>query len=157
MLKSDCGLIAPSLDHSRFHRAWGVSCRANIAVPCNGLVALTRAAMHAAPPWLFPRRWSCLWHQEPKDRRAKQAHRRNTQKYCRAAKTHSHQAKECSAQRSADSGRGSNDALGQIEVTAATREIGDDQRREHPDHRPTDAIEQLKANEKRRICGQGKH
>jgi len=74
----------------------------------------------------------------------------------RAAKTHSHQAKECKAQRSADSGRGSNDALGQIEVTAATREIGDDQRREHPDHRPTDAIEQLKANEKRRICGQGK-
>jgi len=47
--------------------------------------------------------------------------------------------------------------LGQIEVTAATREIGDDQRREHPDHRPTDAIEQLKANEKRRVCGQGKH
>src|SRR6516225_7722012 len=31
-------------------------------------------------PWLFSRRWSCLWHQEPKDRRAKQAHRRNTQK-----------------------------------------------------------------------------
>src|SRR5262249_9420236 len=72
---------------------------------------------------LFPRRWSCLGHQEPKDRRAKQAHRRNTQKCCRAAKTHSHQAKECGAERSADSGRGSNDALGQIEVTAAVREI----------------------------------
>ena len=86
---------------------------------------------------------------KPKNRRAKQAHRRNTQKCCRAAKAHNHQPKECGAERSTDSGRGSNDALGQIEVTAAAREIGDDQRREHPDHRPTDAIEQLKANEKR--------
>src|SRR5262249_58574327 len=102
-----------------------------------------RAAMHAAPPWLFPRRWSCLWHQEPKDRRAKQAHRRNTQKCCRAAKTHSHQAKERSAQRSADSGRASNDALGQIEVTAATRAFGDDQPREHTALPPPDVIHQL--------------
>src|SRR5262249_7188708 len=54
---------------------------------------------------LFPRRGSCLGHQEPKDRRAKQAHRRNTQKCCRAAKTHSYQAKECGAERSTDSGR----------------------------------------------------
>src|SRR5262249_39552014 len=27
-LKAGCGLVAPSLDHSTFHRAWGVSCRA---------------------------------------------------------------------------------------------------------------------------------
>src|SRR5215510_9345148 len=25
-LKAGCGLVAPSLDHSTFHRAWGVSC-----------------------------------------------------------------------------------------------------------------------------------
>jgi len=106
---------------------------------------------------LFPRRWPCLGHQEPKNRRAKQAHRRNTQKCCRAAKAHNHQPKECGAERSTDSGRGSNDALGQIEVTAAAREIGDDQRREHPITAPLMLIEQLKANEKRRICGQGEH
>ena len=50
----------------------------------------------------FPGRWSRLGHQEPKDRCAKQGHRCNTQKYHRATKTHSHQTKECSAERSAD-------------------------------------------------------
>src|SRR5262252_606577 len=31
--KAGCGLVAPSLDHSTFHRAWGVSCRATAPLP----------------------------------------------------------------------------------------------------------------------------
>ena len=71
------------------------------------------------------------------------------------AETRSYQAKECSAERSADSGRGSNDALRQIEVTGAACEVSDNQWCEHPDYRATEAIKQLKADEKRWICGQG--
>src|SRR5262249_16926897 len=29
-LKAGCGLVVPSLDHSTFHRAWGVSCRTTL-------------------------------------------------------------------------------------------------------------------------------
>jgi len=36
------------------------------------------------------------------------------------------------------------------------RKVGSDEYREHADYRPADAIQQLKANKKQWICGQGK-
>jgi hypothetical protein len=45
--------------------------------------------------------------------------------------------------------------LRQIEMTGVACEVSDNQWCEHPYYRPTEAIEQLKAKEKRWICGQG--
>src|SRR6202011_2942299 len=50
------------------------------------------------------------------------------QKYRGATETRRYQPEERRAQRSADSGRRSNNALGQVEATGAAGDIGDDQR-----------------------------
>src|SRR5262249_59076643 len=101
-------------------------------------------------------RWSPCRHEEPHDGGAKQGYRRHTQKCCRVAKIRGDQAKDCSAEGSTDSGRSSNDALSQIEPTAAVRNVGSDQCREHADYRSADPIKQLKADKKQWICDQGK-
>ena len=72
------------------------------------------------------------------------------------AKIRGDQAKDCSAEGSTDSGRSSNDALSQIEPTAAVRNVGSDQCCEHTDYRSADAIKQLKADKKQWIFEKGK-
>ena len=72
------------------------------------------------------------------------------------AKIGGDQAKDCSAECSTESGRSSNDALSQIEATAAVRNVGSDQCCEHADDRSADAIKQLKADKKQWICEKGK-
>ena len=96
-------------------------------------------------------RWPRLRHEKPKDHDREQGYRCNTQKCRGAAETRRYQTEERSAQRSTDSGRRSNDALGEIEATGAAGDIGDDQRGEHAQHRSADGIEQLKSNDQRRI------
>src|SRR5262245_62338567 len=96
-------------------------------------------------------RWPRPRHEKPKDHDREQSHRCNTQKYRGAPETRRYDTEERSAQRSADSGPRSDDALGQIEATGAAGDIGDDQRRQHAQHRSADAIEQLKSNNQRRI------
>src|SRR6516165_11044349 len=96
-------------------------------------------------------RWPRLRHEKPKDHDREQSHRCNTQKYRGATETRRYDTEERRAQGSADSGRRSNDALGQIEATGAAGHIGDDQRGEHAQHRSADAVEQLKSNNQRRI------
>src|SRR5215813_758873 len=91
----------------------------------------------------------CLRHEKPKDRDREQSHRCNAQKYGGATETRRYETEEGSAQRSADSGPRSNDALGQVEATGAAGDIGDDQRRQHAQYRSADAIEQLKTNNQR--------
>jgi hypothetical protein len=63
-------------------------------------------------------------------------------------------AGEQGAYRCADSHRGRDSALGQIESAAAAHDVGDDQRRQRPvDSRP-DSVEQLDADEPERIVRQ---
>ena len=90
-------------------------------------------------------------HREPKDQECQQAHRRDTHKRDSAAEPRRKQSKQRCAERSPDSGHRSDHALRQIEAARAARHIGDNQRRQHAQHRSTDAVEQLKNNEQRRI------
>src|SRR5215831_13445152 len=96
-------------------------------------------------------RWPRLRHEKPKDYDREESHRCNSQKCRSATETRRYDTEERKAQRSADPGPRSNDALGQVEATGAAGDIGDDQRRQHPQHRSADGIEQLKSNNQRRI------
>src|SRR5215468_4486389 len=96
-------------------------------------------------------RWPRLRHEKPKDHDREQGHRCDTQKCRSATETRRYDTEEGSAQRSADSGPRSHDALGQVEATGAAGDIGDDQRRQHAQHRSADGIEQLKSNDQRRV------
>ena len=51
------------------------------------------------------------------------------------------------AERGADAGRGADDALRQIEMTAAERHVGDDQRHHDAEYRSGDAIEYLRRDQ----------
>ena len=60
----------------------------------------------------------------------------------RAAEAVAHVAGEGRAERSADADRGADDALAEIEMAGAAREIGDHQRHHDGEHRRGDAVEQ---------------
>ena len=55
------------------------------------------------------------------------------------------------AERRADAGRGADDALRQIEMTAAERDVGDDQRHHDAEYRRGDAVEHLHRDQQIRI------
>jgi hypothetical protein len=98
----------------------------------NGARSPSRGGVPATVIRLVVRSTVGLWHQEPHNRESKEDYRCHTQKCCGPIKVCGHEPKECSAERSTKSCRGTNDPLSQIEPTRAMRKVGCDEYREEP-------------------------
>src|ERR1700730_10757425 len=102
---------------------------------------------------LFCARRLGLRHPQPDDNNRAQCYAGNAEKAHRAAKMSDDDPRKCGAERRANAGERADEALGQVESAGALRNVGDDQRREHPQSSAADTVEQLNASEQHRIAG----
>ena len=79
---------------------------------------------HPLKPLAFFVRRIRFRHQQPDDQDRAQCYPSDADKSNRATKISGDKAEECGAERRADAGEGPNEALGQVELTGAFGEVG---------------------------------